>query len=247
MKLFKYIKFCDFTFSPLQQRSLHFSTIAQLRSANDESEFVHCWDTDSFFFKHYGNHMHSYYSELFNNTAVLCMSKSLSAACWAEFCPDGGVCYEFEYEDAQVACDLTLDHVDYCDVKNFNVPSFIIVNVSCSWISGLLSATSALRYHEGKDLMDWLKGEDARKIALEHILKELTFKKIEKHRFEDEFRYVHLSKSIGKLTLKSKLVDSKLDFGSLGLHLVRVHTSDVQRVQSHHAANGIQVVPLTFG
>ncbi len=231
MNLYKYIGFHkDHWSEPLLKELLHFSSVSQLHTVNDETEFVHLWDTTSHVLNTYGYNFREAYERLFNNTRLLSLSKHLTEKCWHEFCPQGGVSYVFEFSEYHYNEEVTCRHVNYVDEKTLNVPTYLFRNLKSSRTKYLLFKTDALTKEEGRELLDNLSNE-LPKIFNDHIIEEVVKKKIRnRFAFENEFRFIHLENVTPQNNFNTRLINSKLKFQDLRLTLIAIYTSNPEKV-----------------
>jgi hypothetical protein len=214
MKLFKYISTFenDHWLQPLIDQSLYFSSIEQLRNPNDQMEFVHEWETNSYFFNNFGSDMHKYYEQLLNLTRVLCLSRGLTKKSWNQFCGRDGVCYEFWFDQSKAAQDVHNNHVVYDKTKIHNVPKFLIGHLNDREIVAIVKSEASPSTLELTKLLNWMATDRMNKTARLHITSELAFKKVRKFKPEREFRFVHLTDSAGGPAIITKFKNFKLSF-----------------------------------
>lgn len=158
MNLYKYIDFesphWDF---PLRENKLHFSSVDELRTVNDQEEFNHQWNHSPYFFTRYGCHFSESYNRLFSNSRILCMGKNLNQTCWNTFIHSGaGVCYDFSYEEDQKERDINCGNIVYDSSKKLNVPSYILSEVDGSNIRDLLGKREELNRNELIKIHAWI-------------------------------------------------------------------------------------------
>ena len=117
------------------------------------------------------------YLKFMNMARVLCLSKHLDQRLWAEYCPDGGVCYEFEVTEGKH--DVDNDHVSYCDGKCFNVADFFENETGDIHIQRLLAKTKKLTHRELAYIHSWLDTSDPEpnRLSVRHLREELIWKK----------------------------------------------------------------------
>ena len=233
MKLYRYIGFDKPWWNqPLLEGQLYFSSIEELRKANDLEEFDHRWNTSSIFFAKHGHVIESAYKSLFAKARILCMAKQFGRTLWKEFCPKGGVCYEFDFIKETKSRVITSSDVRHAKCKDHNVPNFVTHNCRQAYLRRLLAKRSALSRSDLEILNKWLLSDEPRSLTLRHIRDELTFKKLAKFRHEREFRYIRPSTPTdAKVT---PMNDNKLDFSTLGLSLVRIHTDNIALVAENN-------------
>ena len=247
MKLYKYIKFekNNYWSEPLKNRTLFFAPVEKLRGVNDSNEFNFDWTTLSYFFINDAMDLPPLYADLFKKARILCLSEHLKKSCWDQFCKDGGVCYEFEF-NTELSVDINHGQVKYVDDKIYNVPDFIIKNVSCDRIKTLLRCKIKHTREEKFELLKWLNTKEPNRIVIDHIEKELTFKKISSYNDEGEFRFIHLSEPVPGQTLKIKLKNCRAKFNEFGLSLKCAYTSDVALVEKTNSVKNLPIHPLPF-
>lgn len=232
MFLYKYIDFqSDHWNYPIINRKLHFSSIDELKNVNDNEEFEHRWESPSRFFTEHSSNFSESYDRLLSNSRILCLGKNLNASCWNTFIKSGkGICYEFKYK--KNGGDVTSDHVVYCDKKAFNVPEYIVRNLSGTELGDLLKISDRLDNSQILRVLEITKSDRSLNTLFEqHIYQELTFKKKRQFRKEKEYRFIHILESVGPVTPKIKLIDSKATFADLGLELNRIFTNEIEKVQ----------------
>jgi hypothetical protein len=142
MTLYKYIDFSNpYWAEPWLEKKLYFSSPSQLRNVNDQEEFNHEWTSSSYFFTKYSKDLSDPYDKLFSVSRVLCLSQSLNKRCWDTFCSSGqgGVCYEFDYDETEKRQDITSGSIVYSNTKTLNVPAYIINQLTDEKIRTLLS------------------------------------------------------------------------------------------------------------
>lgn len=246
MKLYKYINFENkYWDQPLLEDRLYFSSIYELRSRNDRDEFNYSWDYNSYFFKKFSQPLKESYDRLFSAARILCLSQNLSKKCWDEFCPNGGVCYEFSDGNTSKVGDLTSSRVIYLDEKNYNAPDFIVKSVSNPRIRFLLSKKEeAITTPELAELANWLEGPEPLYITYKHIVDELSFKKNRNFEYEREYRFIHPETPSGSKV--TPLIDAKLTFSELGLTLRRVFTSDIGFIKDLDYSNNLKISKPSF-
>jgi hypothetical protein len=248
LKLFKYIDFVkDYALSPLRDEKLYFASVSQLQGVNDKAEFAHDWKHDAYFFKRYSQHFSEPYNRLFANSRILSMAKTLNQHCWNEFCSSGnGICYEFEFDSARTSEDITKGDVQYAPTKVLNVPNYILSKVNTS-IRPLLSQLETLDLNQVAHLKQYLdSNEELKDIFLDHIVNELTLKKTDTFRSEDEYRFIHIENSIGAVQPRTKFTDHCLEFSALGLKLLNLYTDSHKHVESKANPKNVTVQLLPF-
>lgn len=241
MNLYKYIDFnSPYWDYPLKETRLHFSTVEELRTVNDQEEFNHSWNHTSLFFNQYGSHFSDSYTKLLLNSRILCLGKNLNKTCWDTFVPSGsGVCYEFSYK--KNGGDVTSDHITYNDSKILNVPSYILESITDGAIENILRRTDKLSPQDLASTLDWFKSKELSSIFENHILHEMTLKKKTRYRREREYRFIHIVDPMGPIQPQVKLVDSKTRFEDIGLRLTRVYTDNPGMVKAIEKSAGINV------
>jgi hypothetical protein len=184
---------------------------------------------------------------LFSKTVVLSLGKSPNRRCWDEYCKDGGVRYEFEYDESHfTASEVNCGDVVYDDNKTFNLPQYLIEHEPVARIQKLLQAESGLGWSDWACLLLWLKTKRPNQITLQHVTQELVFKKIRLFNYEDEYRFVHLLSQIGPKPLKLSLLEQKTSYEKIGLKLVKISTSSVEQVTKELAGKKIEVAEVYF-
>jgi hypothetical protein len=250
--IFKYIKLSqkeNYWSFPLENGSLYFPSIPELREVNDETEFDHSWDVKSLYFKATDfKQMKKSYDNLFSNTRVLCLSKSFSQKIWDEFIKGGeGICYEFELLNKNH--EITSGDVIYDDNKVTNIEEFILNSPLTSIdIKNILLKTELLNESEIKLIRSW-RDWDLKRNLLNHILNEIVFKKETKYSLEDEYRFVHMCESYDKVPIKYKLEKSAMKFEDIGLTLKCVHTNmidKVKNIQINSKLRNVEIRSLSF-
>ena len=231
---------------PMTMGSIYFASLNQLRTGNDKAEFKYSLHTDSYVFRNFESIMRGHYEKLFDRTMVLCMAKSLNAVCWEQYCPKGGICYEFEFNDAACARDVTRRDVTYADNKVFNAPYYLIKSVLDRQLQRILQMRSKPLRADLVRVYQWLQTNGPRDIGVRHITDELAFKKHLEFEFENEFRFVHLSERIGPSEMPTRLANQTLQFHTLGMHLKRVYTSDIGRVRTAFTDATIEIMKPQF-
>lgn len=243
MALFKYIGFDkDWWREPALAGTLYFLSTAELQRGNDRAEYTHCWWTTSHFFRRYGYDLKDQYQDFFNKIGILCLAKSLNQPCWNAYCSSGGVCLEFEF-DSEIPRqnEIMNGHVTYDDHKEHNVPKYFMRNASDRIVTNVLKKFWPLSRPELFLMKNWVDSAESSRIGVDHITKELTFKKRNQYLFEDEFRFAHLRQPFGA-PLRIQMHNSRMSTRDLGLTLARIHTSDVRRVAREIPAWSARVV-----
>jgi hypothetical protein len=174
------------------------------------------------------------------------MSKSPNKKCWDEYCRSGGVRYEFEYCKAHSQMsEVSSSDVIYGDNQMLNLPNYLVTRELDFSIKNLLQKR-ALTKCDLFRLLIWLKRGIPNQYACDHIEKEIVFKKTTNFRYEDEYRFVHLTEKIGAKPLKINLNHQKTDPGKIGLKLVRISTSDIQMVKNQLSNTTVEISNISF-
>jgi hypothetical protein len=247
-KLYKCIGFAHpyWAYIALEQR-IRFATIPELLKGNDNQEFDHRWDSNSPSFQYLANEMRAHYDALYLKTVILSMGQSPNQRCWTEYCEQGGVRYEFEYDASRArASEVSCKTVDYDDNKTFNLSRFMLMRKIDENIRGLFQSTMAMTRPDGLRLLSWLKSGEPGKITLEHASNEIPYKKITSYKFENEYRFVHLKEQIEKKPLKTVLDQQKIALEELGMKLVRICTSDIERVKGALPGCEVEISDVSF-
>lgn len=247
MKLYKYIGFDKGYWSqPLLEKKLYFSSVVDMRTVNDENEFDHSWDTDSSFFNYISDTFIKTYNEITTRTRTLCLSQELTSDCWKIFCPNGGICYEFDYEGNRKKSDITSDAVEYAATKSHNVPSYVINSVKHPFAKELLTKSSLLSSADKVKIIGIMRNQSFQNLLHKHINHEMTLIKLEKYRIEAEYRFIHLSEGFNGFDFETKLIESKLSFDDLGLSLVCIHSSDSSKVSEIDESKKLLIKEISF-
>jgi len=247
-KLYKCIPFsADYWRYIAQERAIRFASIPELLNGNDKEEFDHRWETKSQFFLKFRGSLKPYFESLFSRTVILSMSKSPSERCWKEYCSNGGLRYEFEYDGTHFkTSDVNCMSVVYNDNKTFNLPEFIIRQEPDPTIKHLLKVEHGLSRPDWIRLWIWLQLGSPNRNSLDYIQNELAFKKIAQFKYEDEYRFVHLTEKIGSRPLKLNLNSQKAGLQNLGLKLVQISTSDTEPVRRELSGCGVEIGDVYF-
>ncbi len=231
----------------VKEQKIRFATVPELLNGNDKEEFDHRWDSKSQFFKKYSGHLSLHYDSLFSKAVILSLGKSPNERCWREYCGDGGVRYEFEYDDSHSKIsEVTCGDVIYDNNKTFNLPAFLISREPCDSIKRLLQMENGLSWNNWAHLWLWLQRGTPNRNSLEHIKDELVFKKIKSFIYEDEYRFIHLIEQIGPNALKLVLENQKVLYEKIGLKLVRISTSDIETVKREIPCCGVDICEVYF-
>jgi hypothetical protein len=231
----------------MKEKVVRFATIPELIGGNDQEEFEHRWDTRSQFFLEYGNDMRPYYDDLFDKTVILSLGKSPNRRSWQEYCSQGGVRYEFRYDPSHLnSSGVNSGDVAYDDDKTFSLSRYLTENVVDEDIRRLLQVEAGLTRDDKIALLQWLKSGEPNKLGVKHINDEIAFKKKTAFRYEDEYRFVHLTSKIGPNPLKVVLTEQKLSYHQIGLTLVSVSTTDVKRVRAEFLGANMSVREVSF-
>jgi hypothetical protein len=200
---------------PVVSRELYFPSISQLRDVNDPTEFTHDFDTHSPVINQWArDELSRGYSNILGAARILCLSQSFNKENYGHHCPNGGVVYEFGFDESSVDpifATTTPAHgpVAYRD-RETNASRFLIKNSSREIQRILyLSSNSELRANWSM-LSLWLD-KDASLITQRHIIEELVFAKDPRYKLEDEYRFICNNIERHK-------------FETLGLRLVAIHT-----------------------
>jgi hypothetical protein len=132
MKLYKCISF-EKEYWPyvVLENKLRFATSLELLKGNDKEEFEHRWDSESPCFQYLAQEIQPHYNKLYENSVTLSLGMSPNEKCWNEYCPNGGVRYEFEYEPNHfVESDVYSKRVEYDDHKDFNLCHYMLSKTS---------------------------------------------------------------------------------------------------------------------
>lgn len=233
MNLYKFVSFDNkYWDNPLKTNRLYFSTINDLYSVNDRTEFQIDWNSHSFIFNKYHEHFESHISKLFKISRIFCFSKSMNEHCWKEFSKNNGVCYEFKF--SQHLCkDVTHKNINYCDSKMLNLPRYIVLNIKNTRLKQILGKPFPLEQLELLFLKENFESDDIKNTFENFILEEIVFKKTkQKYIKEDEYRFVHIQDSIGPVTPQNKFDKNfTLTMEELGLEIVCIHTSNPAHVK----------------
>ncbi len=229
----------------LREETIRFSSIPELWQSNDKEEFDHRWESTSQFFSIVSGDFRPSYESLFSSTVILSLSLSGNSRCWQEFCPEGGVRYEFEFDESILKkTDINFNKVTYDKSKLFNLFEYIKRFESNLKINKLLEKQKGLNYEELSILKSWAVNGNLANTIVNHITQEIAFKKLKSFEFEDEFRLVYLTKQIGPKPLKFNLIDQKLPYSNIGLKLKKISTSDFQKVKSEVGQQNIEVCSI---
>lgn len=246
VKLYKCIPFTSEYWQYIaNEKQIRFATIPELISGNDKLEFDHRWDSSSPAFQRLSAECKERYNGVYNKVVTACFGQSPNKECWDHYCGNGGVRYEFEF-DPTFESGVSRSPVTYDDLKTFNLHSFLLRQDLDPRVRSLFESTSSLDLSAGMLLHDWLNSGEAYKIIVDHSTKEIPFKKLRKYRFEDEFRFIHLTEPIQPKELKPQLVDQKVPLFNLGLKLVRIATSSVDTVKEKVPNSDIEIVDIYF-
>lgn len=233
-KLYKYYAFDENGYwkLPLEGR-LFFASVEELRKPNDATEFYYSMEHPSSYFQMM-QEIPRMFDELFSQTRILCLGKKLNPECWDRFCSNGGICYEFSFDETSIATDLTPRDVVYVDSKEYNVPNYIIERTPAGQLKVAISKSEIQSIEDAPVIYDWLTSGIPNKILWEYIANEVVFKKIKNlFRVEQEYRVVQVVSPPPQVIVTSILDDkSALALSLLGLTLEKVHTSDVSKVKN---------------
>ncbi len=246
MRLYKYFSFnnSDHWAYPAKTRKLYFANPCELRSVND-LEFDHQWDHPAWFFAPTSivtQELKNSYDKIFNDARTLCLSRKSPSSGWDVFCPDGGVCYEFEYDENAERFGVVRRPVTYSKNLKKNVPNYFLEQMSDSGARAILSKIEEPAVSEKQQIWHWLNSSGEQRLLVDHIVDELVFKKRWKFHEEDEYRYIHPEKGVESQELRVRLENSSLPFDVLGLRLLKVHTTDLNKAKSQILDSNIPLV-----
>lgn len=250
-KLYKCISSVeDYRYYILKEKQIRFARVDELPGRNDEMEFNRLWDSDSWVFNLLRKDFEDGYNRHFRNTAVLCLNKTPNRECWDEYCKQGGIRYEFSYDSSHIdSSGVYSGHVIYDNNKEHNSNLFLYLYEKelLPRIKFLLKQkTFPGREEDRKKINAWINNEKIKKKILDHLMKEMVFKKVEHFAFEDEYRFVHLLNETLGTSLKVKLIEQKLDYEKIGLKLEKISTDDVSKVKKELGQVDIEVGEVYF-
>lgn len=245
MKLYKCISFTNKYWDFIgKEQKVRFATIPELLNGNDKEEFDHRWDTGSYFFNHSFSQIKEIYENMCKNAVILCMSKSPNRSSWEHYCSKGGIRYEFEYDKSKCQ-DVSNNDVIYASEKIYNLPKYLGKIEKSAKVRRLLRIPRTLVKPELLVLHQWINSGTAQQNTVDHLTKELAFKKTTAFSFEDEYRFIHLLKRVSA-PLKVVLEDQKTSLESIGLTLVGISTNDIEQVKQKLPDIGCSISEIKF-
>ena len=94
-------------------------------------------------------------------------------------------------------------------------------------------------------ISNWVKDPKTWSTCFSHLYDELVFKKLNSYRYEDEHRFIHLEEPL-RDPLNVTPVKQKISCDAVGLKLVRIATSDVNRVREKFPNSKIEITGKYF-
>lgn len=232
-----------------KEGTIRFASIPELWQGNDAEEFKHVWDSNSRVFTTMRHHLEPIYDKLFSKAAVLCLSKTPNKRSWEEFCLEGGVRYEFEYDESHKKnSEVLCNDVVYSDQKEFRLSNFLLARITDPKIIEILKVATNLYNLPTPDkyyFMAWMKGQEINEISYSHVVDEIVFKKLQLYKYEDEYRFIHLTEPISK-ALKIDLRQQKIACNKIGLKLVRIATSNVEKAKAEISNCDVEIGEVDF-
>lgn len=231
----------------VNEQKIRFATMEELQKGNDKNELRYDLETKSSIIQLVNKEeLQRVYKNGFAATMVLSMGKTKTKKVWDEYCPFGGIRYEFDFTPNK-ASDISHGDVSYRNDKIYNVWKYIIKNEKKSEYKRILRYEGGVTPKEIALFLQWTKRPESLELMSRHITDEIVLKKESAFSFEDEYRFIHLKEPIGQLNaLKVNLIDQKATLEEVGLKLKSISTNDIKLAESIIRTRDVPIQPIQF-